>query len=110
MTKNGMTCYVCADKSGRTKEECMSHDPNNNRMEYHEVSEYSSLPPAAILPVPNSQDTAASQVASTVASSPESSGKSSAKKEENSSVEEKLDDSKVKNKRSVSVDDFDFDY
>jgi len=49
-----MSCYVCKDARGMNKEECMyaSNDPKNQRMAYHEVTEYSSDPPASVLPLP----------------------------------------------------------
>jgi hypothetical protein len=55
--KGDMSCYVCKDARGMNKEECMyaSNDPKNQRMAYHEVTEYSSDPPASVLPDPRPQ-------------------------------------------------------
>lgn len=50
MRRGDMTCYVCRDSRGINKEECMfasnPNDPQSGQMAYHEVSEYSSDPPA----------------------------------------------------------------
>ncbi|XP_021946999.1 probable cyclin-dependent serine/threonine-protein kinase DDB_G0292550 isoform X2 [Folsomia candida] len=80
--KGDMSCFVCRDARGMNKEECMysSNDPKNQRMAYHEVTEYSSDPPASILPLPQNHEIAeqpqtsqaASEISSKTVASPHS--------------------------------------